>query len=626
MEARLLGPVDLPPKNPNDWSLEDRTIYGCPLCYLINHPESRTGSTLSKFVVDDDGEAQVVSSQHDNRILPYHGTTIYTADMPNRSMVSIGVSMGHAYLTEVDEQAFEEQNIVADKITILDEDLPLGNLFFYHGAYYNVYANIVVDVEVEQTLVGLAKEHHKLANARVDDDVYSIARDEYITLLDKYLVPNGVKLDAPYPHRITTMIVSELQLIDSPIPLEHLDSDGAYGVIYRGTVGNEKLIFKYVRKMTASEELMWKMEKENSVMINDNLDQYPNLPYPYTYQSHCCKSIPFWSLDTPLCKQVPPDAGYRSPAAVSIIQYIGSVSNIDKYIAGRIEESPNVIIEALAVLAEAHQGNTVKHHFMHLDAHGGNFLVSRCSAEDRICSLKHDRVVNFGSIEYKFDTYGCRIYLIDFGLSHFIGSSNDGSSNDGSSKYPMELFGRPKNTIGNELLPAIDFIVFFRNVVGLAVGKLFSKLWNDGMTESYEKLVKVYTVLLMVGSSLFTTHVRGMIDNVRGKRNDVIQRLTSSSDDEFPIKLVDEIRTLMEWLVKHNGDYDTLDNLMFITGMYRRIIYQEQLEPISRRVLDYIGDYINVPISDAPSDLSGIPLFLYYSHAAGIDIKINHLY
>lgn len=614
MTGRLLGEVYLPPENKSDWDLAQSTIYGCPLCYLINSQQSHDHSQL----LNNFGHPINFEFKHHTK----HGLSIQLSDVPSGTY-TISASMGHIYFRPLENFKPSKYKIVeADKITLLKEDQPAYELYVHQGKFYNSYADIVVGVEAEQVLIGLTKEHHKLVQLGLHADQYEQMRNEFIKILDEYLIPYSIKLDTEYGQRAIKMIVKNLDFnLPHSARLRRIKVRSAFGKIYLSELPIDRVIFKYQKLNLRHQRRVWNSEMRSNQMINHNLDTQPNLPYPYTFQIYRCGEMNIDELTEPTC----PDG---DTVGVFIQEYIDYSGSLNYYIARYPNQSLDYLFEAMAVLAEAHQGDTVQYHFMHLDAHMGNFLVSECRQDDRICSISNSRTVDFGGFKYKFDRHGVRIYLIDFGFSHFL---------DGEPKRPLNSDLPSDVQLTDDLYPAYDFITLYRSAMYGAV----SSIINDDVDEEYQRLI----MAMKIGAAMIGYQIRELASRRVLYEEDDLRDISYKPLDKVPILNVEEVArfiydltddelqpTLIKLVDKYmktvirglSGRKVSLASqvLNILVGIYQqkdenftyvdRNIYIEELEPLSAESLRLLG------ITEPVPNLTGIPLYLWYMKSAGV--------
>lgn len=640
MTGRLLGQVVLPPENSKEWKLAPSTIYGCPLCYIINNPGTYAGTCCSQV-----SDHQFKPIDFSPEILPKHKLTITSRDISSKHTYSICASMGHVYLRKVDSATFDPSiyTPVNDKVlTLTTEELSFGKLFIHHGKFYNHSADILVGLKTKDVLIGLTKEHYKLEQFGLHGDLYRGLRNNYLQILDGYLVPEEVKLDNTYGHRMVKMIVEAIDFnVYSGIKLERLMIKSAFGKVYQAQLPIDKLIFKYQVLSSSYESNVWELERQNSEFINRNLDQRPNLPYPYTYQMYRCGQLPnVEKLTQPSCPIGNDSIG------VFVQEYVNSRGALNDFIEEFTVESLDLLIEALAVVAETHQGDTVKHHFMHLDAHTGNFLISDCGPKDRICDLNNNRVTNFGPFQYKFDTHGHRVYMIDFGLSHFL----DGRSED---PYNPDL---PSDIrLDSTLYPAFDFITLYRGGMSEVVESALSDRVTDDEEPSQNRVVsdEHFNHIIratQIGAAMIADHLKmqaikrvefdeddltnlpkqpiGMVDVLNP--NEVSKLIYDTPAENLQVTLIRLVEMYIRELDGASREVlsASISVVSILTGLHYqniedgilymdRNIYIEELEPLSDSALELLS------ITEPVPDVTGVPLYLWYLRAAGVPIAID---
>ena len=608
MTGQVFGTIRLPPESASQWSLADGEVYGCPLCHR---------GSLKLMGYDDNmmDELELVNIGQVT-VLPRHGTTVRRADLPKvvkTSPWSICVSMGHIYLQQIDPTSFTIAltELDTEVVSILVDDVPFG-VVFYHRDRFCCRADVDVErllvPKAADELVGYNYEHFKLDKSRIDDDLYSTVRDRFIGLITTRLLPRRIKLDTALTQQLAAGLVRSVECNGENVSLTLFWLQGRRSHVYTCSVGYEKLIYKYVKldlQNDTSRVDRWNIEQANNELINRNLERLPTLPYPYTYKQ-------FRLANT----------------GVSVSQQIEFVQTLRTFTKQYQEQSLHAIIEAMAVLAEAHQGDTVRYHFIHLDAHGENFLVATFGENVRVCSQSRPRTTRFHhQVAYKFDQHGYRLYLIDFEFSYFAHAS----------KWWIEHPDLSFDLTDASQTDAPDFIMLYRQVVYSKVMSLVRSMAEHRLNSWDEQLVKDYIVVVMVGSAMIRSQILAVVRDVVNGRitvpisqstspysvQEFAQRLLSYQTQTFDLELVNEIVMYIGWMVYHNTDYNALNLLFgaFASSDYREI-HQRHLEPLSREALDYLGNYVRRFIADPPADLRGIPLFLYYIHAAGIDCPL----
>ena len=640
MTGRLLGSVVLPPKNPAEWEigLNNRrdVIYGCALCRRLLDP-SLNGREYFYEVVDGTQRAVDYYIQIYHR----HGPSFQLSELPDD--VSICFSVGHMYFRPLDVSNVNLRRykvVEADTITVVDEDVPYLALVYHDHTLYNLSASIITDVVSSAVLVNLAKAHHLLQRSISTPQVYEAMRLEFLRLADEYMAPPEVKLDTPYGQKAITLLVSQLRpTTEHGLRLNKLQESGAFGVMHRTNFVNDKLIFKYQLLDSITAFDIWENEERNVGFINSNLSQRPDLPYPYTYSVRRCRvNDPhiLTSLTVPYC----PSTG-RYNVGLLVQEYIESIGTLYDYLNGHYTESPPMIVEALATLAEAHQGSTVKYHFMHLDSHPNNFLVCDCS-KARNCTANRGRVVNLGGANYWFNP-SRRLYLIDFGLSHFLDDS------------PTECINSDVGgQITSELLPAIDYITTIRTTLPNMISRMLEyrgKLVGD--VDVVDELNSLVRALDQCRAMLVITAVmcaKNVVQLINARQDSYIRRYGGDDTGEYQVDvnwlsrrvyelandgldtvrlfLIDYVNWMFELLEKEQRtDFSDIPAMLcgyyFYNDVDRNVIasirqiYQRHFEHLSASVLDALN------IRPAPTELSGIPLCLWYMYQYGVDVPIR---
>lgn len=610
----------MPPKDPVDWNIVPSTIYGCPLCYRVNSPTSDDRC----YQVD----SQLVSIKFPFEQLPRHGLTITNDDVSPERTVAIGVSMGHIYIRGLDPTTFDPTNytpIESSSLTLTTEDLPVGYLYFHHGKFYSSDIRVMGRTGTNNVLIGLTRVHYLLERARSDHDQYRAMRNSFLLTLGTYLAPSEIKLDSRYGQQTVKMIIEALNFDAlGDLSLERLDVRSTYGKIYLVQLPVDRLVFKYHAFESQFDRDVWQLERRNSEFINRNLDRQPNLPYPYTYHTHCCGPVNIEHLTRPTCPS-------GDETGLIVQQFIDNCGLMKEY------ANLDLFIEAMAVLAEAHQGDTVQYHFMHLDAHTGNFLVSECSPENRTCSLANNRTVNLGGLKYTFDTHGYRLFLIDFGLSHFLDDAVSTSYNNDISGEVM---------LRSELQPAYDFITLYRSGMHSLIESLV-RSQVQGQRIFSNEIINHLTTAIQIGTAMIASQLKALASRRVHYRVATLTDCQPQSMEELSIydleavvvlihhcQLADLQVTLIQLVERLMGEVDVgvdpdhIDRLLevawLLTGRVQhpvgdwyysdRSLLMGQLEPLtesSRRRLSIDGP---VP------PLTGIPLYLWYLRVAGIPI------
>ena len=598
--GRIFGTVELPPKHYQQWNIPNGIIYGCPLCYQLNNPHGQLYDDQNNPI-----EIELyIQPDHRPRVNIKWLTEL---DAP----VSIGVSMGHIYATYIEPNNFDgyEQLEVypSSQLSILNIDLAPGELIYHNGTLFNRGA-ILVNVGAEIALVGLGHMNDRLRRSLGNQNLYTMERERFIYDLDTYITIDTTTNDSEYGYYAIKLIVSNSNLLNTTIPITRLNTYNAYGVMYRGQLNREKLIYKYLLLVPDHNAFM--LEKKNLEMINRNLDSKPNLPYPYTYQATKCGKFNLSKQSYPTCPSIEQGDGN---VGVFIQEYIDSYDTVFDAI-GKAPgmDKINILIETIAVIAEAHHGDTVKHHFMHLDPHGENFLLSNCS--DKTCSLNIERTVNLGGIEYKFNTHGFKVYMIDFGQSYFI---DNGPMDMGDCDYE----GRFDGTI----IPAIDLIIFAKNVFPEYTTSILregGEVWN-----SYKNILRITAMVLVKNTVEFFTKIKGTltepigVDSVDpGDTNSVIDYIVSYHDQPIEqqqhaiLKLTNYLFSAMEGVGSANIPelINVIIGIYVDTGTYFSKIVDGEIHRLGSSVCKELG------IRQPPEDVIGLGLYLYYLSELGI--------
>ena len=612
MNGRVLGDITLPPASSTEWSLKPNTIYGCPLCHLINN------GLRSSELWTLDGDIKPINGEI--HPLNYHGTSVSIEDIKQhtRGPVSICVSMGHLYL-KPGNLSPGRQPLRAMKITILDKDLPEGNLIYFREQFYNFNAKVAYNTEADQRLDTITSLNRNLKNARDLTD-YTEIRLSLIEKLEEYLLPRGISLDTEYALTILDKLVSEIPANTSRINLNLAKVQGGFGTVYIGRFVNDDLVYKYLDISDREKMDLFLLEQKNNHYIRKNMKSRANLPYPYMLNSYTCGQIDaIKSLSHPTCPQ---DAPQRY--GVIVMSYIDNIGTVFQCIK---QYGIPLYVESLATLAEAHQGDTVQHHFMHMDAQSRNLLVSKCA---RICSSHHWRMCNFGGMEYNFGTHGYHVYLTDFGYSHFLEEVRNHNK------------GYAPNTVvlDSTLYPAYDLISFTKTTLPVLVISLLKK----PITHIRRKgimLLKL-TACVLAEQIVEMTYRNDVLDTSLHNQTEVnpfnLESLIVhlSSYHRQPIETVQQelIRLVDSFCNKLRHDtmeldskevYDVLKLFSGIVIPYRgegrqyiekfndKTYYQQYIPRLSPQILTQLG------ISKEPPEMiTGIPLYLWYMNASGI--------
>ena len=645
MTGRLFGPTTLPPNDPAEWDLKPRLIYGCTLCHRLQEPKKAKRQRLYEL-----RGGEIANVDYRFNFMDYHGPSFDVTTVKETDPISLCVSMGHIYYRKVDLSTVNlarYKTFKADKITIVNEDLPYKALILHEGQFYNLSAAVLLDVVAEKTLINLAKAHHKMVNAKQDAQTYQSLRFDFIKLLDEYLAPPSIKLDTQYGLNAVKFLIRHIDFQNNRgLLMDRIPIKSAMGKVYRTKITNDDIVLKYQLLDDDGAVYIWDLERQNGELINRNLDHQASLPYPYTYHAfRCAEMADLENLQSPSC----PLNG-QNKVGVFVQAYVDSVGSIHKYTTANASSSGlPMYIESMATLAEAHQGSTVEHHFMHLDAHGGNFLVSTCDENVRICGQSHKRVSDFGGYTFQFGTLGHRVYLIDFGFSHFLENKRDWVINSDLDNTPL----------GSELLPAYDFITLQRGTLASLLTN-FAKWYNaaePSVKDEHANLRLSMTRVLQLSSMMVAEQIIALLKqrlarghelhpldthDAVGIAEDPEQQMYSDLDletvsqnlldvyqkreslEDAQLFLFDYADTLMTYLldVPHHlikrTDYDELTTLL--CGMYDykyqndkvldRRLYQRQLNQLPVSVVEKLQ--MNDSAVALSKKLSGIPLYLWY--------------
>lgn len=621
MTGRILGPSTLPPEDPAGWSIVDKTIYGCTLCRRLNNAMEASRESLSYI---RNGELASVDFSFD--MMRYHGPSVELSNLPSDIPLSICVSMGHIYTRPVNTRNINLARyklVDSNRITIINEDLPYLALVLYNGRFYNHSAAIITEMVAETSLVNLAKAHHKLANSLSDPNTYQVERSNFIMMLDEYLAPPEVKLDTPYGLKTVKFLLKNINFQNnSNMPLKRIQVKSALGKVYQTTIVNDMVVLKYQVLDDRDTNTIWEVEHANGQFINQNLDNNPALPYPYTYHAFRCTEVKnIESLNTPSC---PTDG--TGKVGVFVQQYIESIGSLHDYAtANPAGMGLPIYIEALATLAEAHQGSTVKNHFMHLDSHGGNFLISTCGPEVRNCSPKHSRLTDFGAFKFRFGGLNYRVYMIDFGFSHFLGYRQLRPINH----------DLPQVELHNVIYSAYDLITLQR---GTLAGMVDNFTYGYSQHSEYRSMKDVIIRMLVISSIMIADQIASLV-NIRVQNGYAFESVDDSNVfnlDKLSSTIYNTYRTkgregLQLYLIDYilhtityafeipyqSLDKDSYSNILsLLCGIYNyttrgysvrdRKIYQHYLEHLPNSVLAKL----NIP--PAPSSLTGIPILIWY--------------
>ena len=612
MNGRVLGDITLPPRSPTEWNLKLNTVYGCPLCHLVNN-----GLHSSELWTLDDDIKPLNGEIHP---LNYHGTSVSIEDIERhtRRPTSICVSMGHLYL-KPGNLSPRRQPLRTMKITILDKDLSEGNLIYFRGRFYNFNARIAYNTEADQRLDTITSLNRNLKNARYSTD-YTEIRLSLIESLEEYLLPRGISLDTEYALNILDKLVSELPANNRRINLNLAKVQGGFGTVYIGRFVNDNLVYKYLDISEHEKMDLFLLERKNNHYIKENMKLRADLPYPYMFNTYTCGQIDaIQSLSHPTC---PPGTSQRY--GVIVMSYIDNIGPVFQCIS---QYGIPLYAESLATLAEAHQGDTVKHHFMHMDAQSRNLLVSKC---DRICSSRHWRVCNFGGMEYKFGTHGYHVYLTDFGYSHFLEerrTHNKGYAPDtvvlDSTLYPAyDLISFTKTT-----LPALVISMLKKPIAHIRrKGIMLLKLTACVLAEQIVKMTYRNDVLdtsLRIQTEVNPFNLESLIVHLGSYHSYPIETVQQEL-----IRLVNNFCNTLHHNSAELNSKNVYDILKLFSGVvipYRgeghryverfndKTYYQQYVPRLSPQILTQLG------ISKEPPEIiTGIPLYLWYMNASGI--------
>ena len=623
LSGRLFGDVELPPRDPSEWQHNTNCVYGCCLCYQLKH-----GPTKLYYASD---AQELIPVNFPYSIQDEHGHTLNLEQLPDN--VSVCMSVGHVYARSlygvIDSREYQPLSDDVKVITILNLDLPYGALVKVKGKLYNRGATIV-EAPSTIALVGLSTMNYRLSKALGDFKYYQLERERFIHDLDEFLTEPWITSDTEVGLQASRVIVENSTLFNTCLPLYKMMESGYYGVMFQSRINSQKLVFKYMNT-----ETNWQVaENEVSMvqLINENLERRPDLPYPYTFTWQWCARFDIHSQAVPVC----PPATTKSNIIALVQEYIDNVGTLHIAIE-RFDSSLAVlmVIESIATLAEAHQGDTVQNHFMHMDSHTGNFLVSRCT--DRTCNLNNTRLTNLGGYHYLFGRYGFKVYLIDFGFSYLIGSLPKKSLN---SDIHWEIDG---------LMPAIDLITLLRS----AVPQLTLKVMNEYSASTQRgtvspELVKAWDQckkLLKLTAVMVVEHVVNLTWKTRTQYGMPTEQPIPEGDEYlhpvFVAQYLSSLRevetaqhvvlTVLDGLIsKFEKDY-TLHltdvemykkNFNLLSGIYyfdydsgetlARFINQKTIDPLPERVKHRLGIK-----HEEPAGLQGIARFLWYLSSMG---------
>ena len=656
MTGRLFGSVIFPPDDPSAVYDVPGFVYGCPLCFFIGY-RGKIDETFSELI-----DGTLAPIDYTVYVQPKHGPTITTEQLSGD--VSICVSSGHIYTREIemDEINLERyKRVNSTTITIINEDLPYLELIYHDGVFYNLTASIITDVVAESLLVNLAKANHELKIARDDPNLYQAERVRFIKLMDEYVVPPGIKLDTQYGRTMVKAIVDSLKVPNNHnLRINKMNVDGSFGKIYMLPFVNDKFILKYQEFKDDFDRYMWDIEMANSTYIDYNLINNPTLPYPYTYSGYKCGKIgDIMSLTNPSC---PSSSKGEEEVGVLLQEYVSAIGTLSNYVRSNpTTMAIPAIIEAAATLAEAHQGDTVKHHFMHLDSHGKNFLVVYCD-QSRNCTTSADRTVNFGPYNYDFGKSGFKIYLIDYGFSHFLESGKRPAVNGDLRGFVFD----------DQLYPAFDLTILMRHVLSDAFSDFAWEYVNSmeriqrgyrHVREQYLRMLKITSVMIaeqivaLINERLeheyliapkdyrgekYAVQMRDIeVDNLSNNIINIYKRQRSLIDVQsfligYVDKFVDAVLSVPPDILVETSYNETA---MLLTGYYVykfvsvesrssgvvdveneqliRRLYQTELNPLPDEILGQLG------LSAPPDDLTGIPLYLWYLNEYGVKVPLR---
>ena len=385
------------------------------------------------------------------------------------------------------------------------------------------------------------------------------------------------------------------------IRLQRLNVKSSFGTMYESIISGVRLIFKYQWINTDNLRTMWEIEQRNNQYINENLENNPDLPYPYTFKTYQCGPIRDIShLIIPVC----PFDGIPS-VGISVHQYIDSIGSLTG-------DSLQLMLEAVATLAEAHQGDTVIHHFMHLDSKPDNFLISRTSTT---------REVGFDGFIYHMGTTGYQLNLIDYGFSHFL---------DDEEQQPRNADIPNGTVLGNELYPAFDLITLIRNLLPKLFGRMFNEL--SGLVKITALMFAEQIIGLLKArirrrhlfkasnrpSELKPECLSEQLYSLYTQRNSLedVQLFLCDYTDRFIADVISrgKLGTDHKLIIFLLSGYYMYRNPYSSTLEGDRTLYQRKLEPLPDTVLLKLG------ISKV--SMTGIPLYLWYNYMYGVEMPI----
>ena len=642
--GRLFGAVELPPVDPRLWDSNPNYVYGCTLCYQLKHgPEPLL--TLPNDVGVDDVVLTPVEFKY--VLQSNHGPTLYTKQLSDQP-VSICVSMGHIYWRELADIINDHEYRALPKvesITILDHDLPYGALVYADGVFYNRSAAVLTTTSLQTSpptsvaLVGLNAMNQRLRQWLDHPLYYQHERQRFIHDLDDIITTKLITNDTSFGLRATRLIVENSQLFNTCLPLQPTTTTGSYGVMFQGRINAEKLIYKYLDGRASPSVV----NNELAIVrvINDNLQHRPDLPYPYTYSYGLCGAFDYRLLTSPTC---PPMYPHGADVVALVQEYLDHVGTL-KDVINKFDPNTalNLLVEAIATLAEAHQGNTVQHHFMHLDAHGGNFLVSTCD-NTKTCRHRNTRTTDLGGLTYKFGLHGYKVYLIDFGFSYVIGSGAQSSLN-GDVAWTVD-----------RLMPALDLVTLLRSTLPKLARRVLHEHSRRQRTTSAstwkrcKKLITLTAVTLVEHTMRLTREARlrnrlsvDPIDEINCLDADSVAQFLSSLDDvnvarravlTLLARLYDVVYDVIDDVTDNIID-DVIDDVEYVLEMLCGIYYYEDAEkPNVERVARTIEQRDVPKLPDAikrelginqvePVNLRGLARFLWYYNAMTSDDMVS---
>ena len=622
----------MPPEDPAEWNIHDNLIYGCTLCHRLINPQGSKHERLRELR-STGKEWDLVPVEYSLNYVNYHGPSVEIAKHA-KGTVSFCVSMGHIYMVPVDIKRVNlarYKKVKTEKLTIINEDLPYLSLIYHEGYLYNLSAAIILDFVADQALVNLAKAHHKMKIARGDGNTYQTERYNFIMLLDEYLAPPEIKLDTRYGLDTVKFLIRNIDFHNNKdMPIERIQIKSALGKVYKAAVVNDLLVLKYQLLKDKGTEFIWDVERVNGETINKNLDEHPNLPYPYTYHAfRCAEAGDIENLESPSC----PVQG-DNKVGVFVQSYINSIGSLFDYVIANPSTSGMAIyFEAVATLAEAHQGSTVKYHFMHLDAHGGNFLISTCAPEVRNCSPRHGRMTDFGPYKFRFGTLDYRVYMIDFGFSHFIGAKRNWVINSDFDDEPLH----------RELFPAYDLITLQRSTLTALIVSFAE--WYTGagsnVQQEHKNVKDALIRVLQVSAAMVAEQISSILSRLAADkgvdsldsfvRTMYTKHQSLQNLEKFQEYLVDQVYAVANYMFsvpgaaqQYRGHISLLcgiyDHYIHINGNWERYvdrhIYQKKLNSLPAPVMEKLG--IRAP----PIGLTGIPLYLWYINKYAMQLPI----